>query len=144
MINFIEGEITGIEKEEFENHLKECVGCTELFKQVSKAYSAIDREKEIEPNPFFFTRLEQRIAGLEEQSKPHTLMPVFTRALRTLAATLVIAVGILAGVILGSRFTNESVAGDQDVISDQEFYAGSTYLDELQSEPIEYYLLKEE
>lgn len=57
--DYLDGALTGAQREEFERHLSACPGCAELLKDASAALAFIERASEIEPPPELLTRIYQ-------------------------------------------------------------------------------------
>jgi len=69
-IFFLENELTEEKRVEMEGHLKVCSDCSHLREEFSKLWETIEHHEKIQPSPYFWTRLKQRITEYEEGRKP--------------------------------------------------------------------------
>ncbi|MDZ7741357.1 MAG: zf-HC2 domain-containing protein [Bacteroidota bacterium] len=141
MISYLEGHLPAPEIRAFEDHLTKCNSCRQVFEEFSKTYNLLDAGQDVQPNPFFFSRLEQRIQD-QKQNKAGFVPHVLINALRPVAVTLLILLSILSGVLIGSQFTNGALAGSS-YDSEMEYYTEYVYFNNVDDEPIEYYLLNQ-
>ena len=83
-----------------ESHLNACKTCAWIYRLQILAERVMDREKEIEPDPFLSTRIMARIEYPEESGyKTSTLLK---RVLKPVLGTASIAAAILLGIMLGN------------------------------------------
>ena len=141
MINYLEGQLKALEVQAFDSHLEQCDSCRTVFEEFAKTYNMLEADKHVQPNPFFFSRLEQRIIN-EQQSLPGFIPQIFAKAIKPIMATLLILLSILSGVLIGSQFTDGAYAGSA-YDSELEYYTESVYFNNVDDEPIEYYLLNQ-
>ncbi|MEN8248576.1 MAG: zf-HC2 domain-containing protein [Bacteroidota bacterium] len=78
---------------QFEDHLAQCADCKELYQKVEATYGSINLVKELDPDPFFYTRFEARLEKQQENRAVH----VFFNVLKPLAVAASIALGIFIG-----------------------------------------------
>ena len=122
-------------------HLSTCIDCNALYEEISKTWQLIDEEKEIAPDPFYFTRLEQRLSN-EASSQQKRILPAWGKAIQNMAATIVLLLSIAAGVMLGSQYSGKFfMASGQD---DYEYFSEIMYLNTAENETIENYFLNQE
>jgi predicted anti-sigma-YlaC factor YlaD len=69
-IFFLENELTEEKRVEMGNHLKACSDCSHLLEEFSELWETIEHHEKIQPSPYFWTRLKQRITEYEEGRKP--------------------------------------------------------------------------
>lgn len=123
LIGYLDGEIDNGLRNEIEAHLKKCSHCSEFLTRLKKAFDLVDEEKQMQHDPYMFTRIMARL----EDRKPVILKNKFRMAFQTVAFIALIAIGIYSGILIGKNFTNESpISADYQ----NEIY----YLDELQHE----------
>ncbi|MCK4385851.1 MAG: zf-HC2 domain-containing protein [candidate division Zixibacteria bacterium] len=70
LVLFLENELTEEQRVEIENHLKICPDCSRLLEEFSQLWGDLERPEKIQPSPYFWTRLKQRVIGYEEGKKP--------------------------------------------------------------------------
>lgn len=123
LTSYLDGELDNDLRNEIEMHLKECSHCSEFLTRLKKAYALVDEEKQLQHDPYMFTRM---MARLEDQ-KPVIFKNKLQIAFQTIAFAAIIAIGIYSGILTGKNFSGESsVSADYQ----DEIY----YLDELQHE----------
>lgn len=95
-----DGKLPGDLKIQVESHLKECETCSEIFRLQLLADKVIDREKELQADPFRVTRIMAGIDNLKgsgyEPANP------FIRVLKPLLVTASMAAAIFFGIMLGN------------------------------------------
>jgi anti-sigma factor RsiW len=90
------------EIEEVRGHLLSCRTCREQFAQLERVWQTLEGLKEIHPNPWFYPQVIRKIREPRERSLFPGLQWVFP-ILRTPAiASILLAIGILAGAYLGN------------------------------------------
>ena len=123
LTSYLDGETDSALRNKIEAHLKECSQCPELLIRLKKAYNLVEKEKELQPDPYMFTRI---MAGTEDR-KPAISGQNIKIAFQTIAYVAIIAIGIYSGVLAGMNFSGKSsISADYQ----DEIY----YLDELQHE----------
>jgi anti-sigma factor RsiW len=123
LIGYLDDKIDNDRRKEIEAHLKDCSHCSEFLIRLEKVYNLINEEKQVQHDPYMFTRIMARL----EDRKPVILRNRFRMAFQTVAYIAIIVTGIYSGILIGKNFTNYSpVSADYQ----NEIY----YLDELQHE----------
>lgn len=97
---YIEGNYNKLEESEFNEHLKVCKKCSELYNVYLLSMSIIEEEKQIEGNPFISTQI---IAKVNEKK---IKKPVLKLVLQPLLATIVVFLGIWLGRNISDFYTN--------------------------------------
>jgi predicted anti-sigma-YlaC factor YlaD len=123
LTGYLDGETDRDLQNKIEMHLKECKQCAEFLIRLKKAYNLVEKEKEVQPDPYMFTRI---MAGIED---PNPAIPEkkVKIAFQAIAYAAIIVIGIYSGVLAGKNFSGKSsVSADYQ----DEIY----YLDELQHE----------
>lgn len=147
LISYLDGELPKKEAEAVQEHLAQCNECSALYVSVKEAWSAASVEK-IPPQPFFYTRLKQRIEN-QQQNKLSLWSRVSQFALQpAMVYFVVLASGIFIGIQLGKGVSTGSQGlSDQTTQQEENYieaYAESQYLNGLQLETIEQELIDEE
>ena len=90
------------EQEQVKSHLLSCRDCREQFAELERVWKIVGQFEEIRPHPWFYRQLLRKI----EEPRERGFLPMIERffgLLRTPAvASIVLAVGILAGTYLGN------------------------------------------
>ncbi len=135
-----EGNINETKKSETEKHISECEACSTLYKNIQETFNVINDEKVSEINPFFFTRIEQRMKN-KVTPKKVTFVPKLKKVIEPLMLAAVIAIGLFFGVLIGSNNQPEvEMANVEDEFA-KEFYFDNN---ELAYQSVEEYLIGEE
>lgn len=103
LLAFLDGEIGGKEKERIASHLKTCQSCGEEAKVLSSLWGLLEEGKEsIRPSPYFWNKLEQRIAHAERDTSVFgKLLERLNRVFIPATATAVSVIGLFIGIQLG-------------------------------------------
>lgn len=103
LLAFLDGEIGEREKERIARHLKTCGVCGEEAKTLSSLWTLLDEGKEtITPSPYFWNKLEQRIAHAERDANVFgKLWERLNRAFIPAAVTAALIIGLFIGTRLG-------------------------------------------
>ena len=67
---FLENELPEERRIEMETHLKTCPDCTHFLEEFSQLWGTLEHREKIQPSPYFWTRLKQRIIEYEEGRNP--------------------------------------------------------------------------
>lgn len=127
-ILYAEGSLTAEAKDQIESHLAECSECTQFLSFLEESMNVIQKDKEINPNPFLITRI---LSGIEnEKAEPEyskKLVPAFV-------FSFILVAGILGGVFMGSLYSgNSNYSNDlQEEVS---------YFNDIRQESIETFFL---
>lgn len=93
-IDYLDSALATEQAEGLTAHLKECAHCSTQIQQLKALYGLIAFEKEMPVNPFFYTRLKER---LEAETGSNQFSIGLIRVLRPLA----VAAGVLIGLYIG-------------------------------------------
>lgn len=69
-LSFLDKELPEDQRVQMEKHLKICPECSRLLKEFSVLWITLKDRERIQPSPYFWTRLNQRIIDYEEGRKP--------------------------------------------------------------------------
>jgi anti-sigma factor RsiW len=90
------------EQEQVRSHLLSCRVCSEQFAELEWVWKIVGQFEEIRPDPWFYRQLVRKTKEPREQSLWPTIERFF-QPLRTPAiASILLAVGVLAGAYLGN------------------------------------------
>lgn len=70
LLSFLENELPEEQQTQIEKHLKTCPGCSGLLEEFSQLWGTLEQGDRIQPSPYFWTRLKQRVTEYEEGKKP--------------------------------------------------------------------------
>ncbi|KJF42944.1 anti-sigma factor family protein [Draconibacterium sediminis] len=134
LIFFLEKELPVSEMEQVQKHLDECSECARFTAEMKNTLQILDNDKVNDENPFFYTRVKERIAKQAEEQP--AVRPVLVRILQPVAFSILLLLGVYGGFKLGQA-PKANIAGsgftEQEVIP---------YWNELEAEPIEAFLMK--
>lgn len=138
-ISFLENELPEEKRVGMENHLKACPDCSHLLEGFSQLWGALKHREKIQPSPYFWTRLKQRITEYEEGRKP---VLGWLEGLVGWARPAVAVATLLISIFLGYSLGNfpQSVNGqttspvDERTLALQQFF-DSHYLNPLSDLP---------
>ena len=134
LVLFLENELPEERRVEMQNHLKTCPDCSRLLEEFSQLWGTLEHRERIQPSPYFWTRLKQRIVEYEEGRKP--VLGWFEGLVRWARPAVGVAV-LLICVFLGYSLGNLPQANgqtasqlDQRTIALEQFF-DSHYLNPL-------------
>jgi anti-sigma factor RsiW len=134
LIFFLEGDLPGHEMEQVKQHLAECDECAAFASEMSKTLTILQEEKSPEVNPFFYTRLKARLESQTEKPAQFIRNPFVARVLQPAFFSLLLLAGIYTGVKIGQPAdTGASYFQQEQVVP---------YLNEMEAEPIEAFLME--
>ena len=97
-----DGELDPREQGQVISHLLNCRACREQYENLERVWQTLGELEEIRPDPWFYRQLVRKIKEPREQSLLPTIERFF-HLLRTPAiASILLAIGILAGTYLGN------------------------------------------
>src|SRR4030065_234319 len=97
-----DNQLEPLEQEEVTRHLLSCRACREQFAELERVWQTLGELKEIRPDPWFYPQLVRKVKEPRERTLLPGLQWVFP-ILRTPAiASILLAIGILAGAYLGN------------------------------------------
>lgn len=139
LIGYIEGTISPTLRHLMDDHAKNCHSCSKLIHQVKATYKLIDEISVPEPDPLFYTRLEQR---LKTKLKPQARSVSLFEKLKPLAASLLLIIGIGIGFAIGKNLQNVSLTSSEreEILKE---YASDYYLSGANEENVYTYLANE-
>ena len=135
LVLFLENELTEEQRVEIENHFKICPDCFRLLEEFSQLWGALERGEKIQPSPYFWTRLKQRVIEYEEGRKPvWGWLGGLVRWTRPAVAVAVLLIGIFAGYSLGNF--PQSVNGQMAYQVDERTLALEQFFDSYNLDPL--------
>jgi len=127
LIGYIEQAIPVDLQKKISAHLQECKTCRALYENVVATYTVYDKIPVTEVNPFFYTRLEQKLKAKHLTNE--TFVPKMIWKLQPIAASFLIVVGIGLGIMIGKSISGSSISLTSPNRSEiLEAYASDYYL----------------
>ena len=136
LIFYLEGGLDDKKRREINDHLLKCEKCKAFAYNLEYSLNVIEKEKELHPNPFLYTRIQERIEAYDK--RPNAFITSASKILRPVFVTALIVFGVFAGIKLGNYF-NDKYVGNVSEIQIETYY-----LNDLQHESLETSLLSEE
>ena len=136
LIFFVEGTLSPERKNEVSKHLSGCKICRNFISELEYSFEIIEKEKKIEPNPFLYSRIQNKINDYERNTG--TIKVTAAKILRPVFIILLVLSGIFSGIKLGNSYSSKYS------IDDSELQIITYYLNDLQHESVETTLLSEE
>lgn len=113
LIFFLENKLDPTVSGQLSDHLKDCAHCTQQYHRLQQVMLQIPEMKQSNPNPFLFTRIEQKISNnAQEQQQP---IPVFARIFNPLIVSVLMIATAFVGLYLFTQTpaTSNAKSGDQ-------------------------------
>ena len=129
LIFYIDNELSDEKRMAIEKHLKRCADCRSFLVFLHEGMQVIEKEKNPEVSPFFYTRLSAR---LEEKPEYHA-QNQWIRLAQPAFFSIVLALGIYGGLRLGSNASSNKLS--------QPASSSIHILNDFAAEPIESFLL---
>ena len=130
LFNYAENTLSPELKDQIDSHLLTCSECRDYITFLKGAISVIQKDKEISPNPFLFTRI---ITGLESNDKRE--LTYTKRYIPEFVFSFVLVAGILGGIFMGSLYSGTSPAYTNDLQEEV------SYINDIRQESIETFFL---
>ena len=134
LIFFLEGDLPGHEMKQVKQHLAECDECAAFASEMSKTLTVLQEEKLPEMNPFFYTRVKTRLESQAEKPAQFIRNPYVARVLQPAFFSLLLLAGIYTGFKIGQSTDNGASYFQQEQVI--------PYLNEMEAEPIEAFLME--
>lgn len=123
---YIEASLSKDKMKELKTHISRCDNCNMLYKKISGCFAFVEQDKITKTNPFFYSRLKERLERKENISvfgklkKKEPYLQIFSYA-------AAIAVAIVLGVVLGKDDTLNSdfTFNNSNELSEYQIFADS-------------------
>jgi predicted anti-sigma-YlaC factor YlaD len=90
------------EQEEISSHLLNCQSCREQYEKLERVWQTLRELEEIRPGPWFYPQLVRKVKEPRERGLLPGLQWVFPMLRTPAIASILLAIGILAGTYLGN------------------------------------------
>jgi len=131
LISYLKGSLPNERRSQIETHLSVCESCQSFAAYLTETLQVIQIEKDIEPDPFLATRIE----GILQRAEPSYPAKSPVRVLvAALTFTVMIALGILGGIGLGSIILPEKnheysqVSPIEEMVNDMSYESVESFL----------------
>ena len=98
-------ELEPTEQEQVKSHLLSCRDCREQFAELERVWKVVGQFEEIRPDPWFYPQLVRKVKEPRERSLLPGLQWVFQMFRTPAIASILLAIGILAGAYLGNTLS---------------------------------------
>ena len=95
-------ELEPTEQEQVKSHLLSCRDCREQFAELERAWQTLSELKEIQPDPWFYPQVVRKIREPRERGSLPGLQWVLQMFRTPAFASILLAIGILAGAYFGN------------------------------------------
>ena len=131
LIFYLDNELSVEKRTTVEKHLEECADCRSFLAFIQESFQIIEKEKNPEVSPFFYTRLSARL----DEKRVYPIQRQWARLAQPAFFSLVLLAGIYGGLKLGSNASTPKVY--------QQTKSSVQMLNDFATEPIESFLLDE-
>ena len=137
--DYIESDLKSKSAEEVFLHLGNCATCNKMHSQLLITIQQLKPKSEIAEQPFYYTRLKQRMENNRVKRSLPSLNPNLKKVLQPLVYAATIIIVVYVGVLIGSSSSGISQYSgfelkDKEYIED---FADYNYINDLEIEPIE-------
>jgi len=108
MIFYIEKELKKTSALAIERHLNKCKKCNFIFSEMNKTYSILNDVEQLNPNPFFYTRLSEKMIEIDNKENKIIFRPSFIKILQPIVVSFVLIVSVVLGIVIGNEFSQNS------------------------------------
>jgi predicted anti-sigma-YlaC factor YlaD len=102
------------EQEEISSHLLNCQSCREQYEKLERVWQTLRELEEIRPGPWFYPQLVRKVKEPRERGLLPGLQWVFPMLRTPAIASILLAIGILAGTYLGSILARHDLLPSQN------------------------------
>lgn len=134
LIFFLEKELSDSEMNLVQEHLNNCSECALFVEEMKCTLGILERDKVVEENPYFFTRVRARLENQEQEMIVRR--PILIRIFQPIVFSFILMLGVYGGIKLGTPHQSELA---NVTLSKQQMIP---FLNEMDAEPIESFLIK--
>ena len=104
-----DGELEPKVREQVKNHLLSCQACREQFAELERIWQTLEELQEIRPDPWFYPQLVRKVKEPRDRGLLPGLQWVFQMLRAPAIASILMAIGILAGTYLRNIMVRRDV-----------------------------------
>jgi len=131
LIFYLDNELSVEKRTAVEKHLEECADCRSFLAFLKEGMQVIEKEKNQEASPYFYTRLSARL----DEKTERQAQSQWIRLAQPAFFSLMLIAGIYGGLKLGGNASSPKV--------NQQATSSVQMLNDFAAEPIESFLLDE-
>ena len=141
LIAYLDKDLPDWRYQEIAEHIQNCEKCRKSYESLKQKWELWDQKERIPYQPFYYTRLKQRMANQKQAEHK----PLMKKALQPALFSVLIILGLALGVFLGMGVTNPPMQSQESGIENEsiETYANSQYVNGMELETIEQYWLSD-
>ena len=126
-------QMTENEKKEMRDHMMGCPDCTKAYIVLSEALDILVQEKNIQPQPYLFSRIKTRLDSTRTVQRPtKTLLAKMQPAMFIFLLIISVYIGTTVGYSFSKKIEIQSYTNEI-----------SLYINEMQTEPLENFLIEQ-
>lgn len=139
MVEYLNGELSSDKSIQFKDHLKMCPECNLVFEKTLNTLGELKPSERIPEQPFYFTRLKQRMENKNEQQESIIHQVLTRKLIQPLVYLASIIIAVYIGILIGSGTTNTTQYSEttQKDTSFVNTYAKYQYVNEIEIESVE-------
>ena len=136
---YIDNNIDSTKVKLVEQHIKECNQCNYLYKSLKSSLDLLQAKKDIEEQPFYYTRLVQKIENKQLKNDSLFLNLLKSRVIQPIVYLTSVIIAVYVGILIGS---NSNSANNYSTLVDEdktytEIFAETQYINEFDIEVLE-------
>jgi len=144
--DYLDQKLTTDQTNQFNEHLKNCSGCSLLFEKIENTLSLLNKPDRIPEQPYYYTQLKQKMENRIQQNESFLQVLLGKKVLQPILYLGSIIIAVYIGILIGSGTPNttqyaEKTKTDTSYI---EVLAQYQYFNEMELESIEKNLIKED
>lgn len=144
--DYLDQKLTTDQTNQFNEHLKNCSGCSLLLEKIENTLSLLNKPDRIPEQPYYYTQLKQKMENRIQQNESFLQVLLGKKVLQPILYLGSIIIAVYIGILIGSGTPNttqyaEKTKTDTSYI---EVLAQYQYFNEMELESIEKNLIKED
>ncbi len=132
---YADGTLRDKEREQVQDHLTGCQSCRTLYDEFLSTMELTGKRKELEPNPFLYTRIKEKLREAEKERNIHPVFATFKRSVHPVLVSLLLVLAVIGGIELGNAY---SYRGQKRIVVEK---STAYYLNDMQQERLEMTIL---
>ena len=137
LLSYINNDLSNFENENIKNHLKNCKTCYEISSELHTTMNLFDDRITLQPNPFLYTRILQKLNNSKTIQGNYSIFPVFKKVLQPVIFSLLLMFSVFLGIKLGNTYQTDQQEKNTSSLTIE------YYFNDFEQEAIEVSLLNE-